>query len=182
VGGNIPVDNKALLVTDFMNLKIKLTQSFGCAHRGRVCMCVLLGVSAHTCMSICVCIVFLKKESLASNFKINLQHHFHFFNSPLGPKYFCTQGQLSLVAPFLFLSQLHAGPLALLAQPCKQPNLSPLRPKTPLVPFLRAGNASSPPPPISDSALPSLPLPKAEPHQCLPSSPKTGQRPITSSP
>jgi hypothetical protein len=46
---------------DFMNLKIKPAQSFRCAHTGRVCICVFIGVSARTCMSICVCTVFHKK-------------------------------------------------------------------------------------------------------------------------
>jgi hypothetical protein len=45
VGGDVPVDSEALLVTDFVNLKIKLTQSFRGAYRG-----------------ICVCTVFLKKN------------------------------------------------------------------------------------------------------------------------
>jgi hypothetical protein len=45
-----------------MNLKIKPTQSFGGAHRGRVCVCVFIGMSARTCMSIYVCTVFLKKK------------------------------------------------------------------------------------------------------------------------
>jgi hypothetical protein len=62
VGGDVPVDSEVLLVTDFVNLKIKPTQSFGCAHRGRVCVCVLIGMNAHTCMSIYFCTVFLKKE------------------------------------------------------------------------------------------------------------------------
>jgi hypothetical protein len=61
VGCDILVDSEVLLVTDFVNLKIKLAQSFGGAHRDRVCMCVLIGVSACTCMSIYVCTVFLKK-------------------------------------------------------------------------------------------------------------------------
>jgi hypothetical protein len=61
VGGDVPVDSKVLLVTDFMNLKINPAQSFGGAHRGRVCVCMFIGVSAHTCMSICVCTMFLKK-------------------------------------------------------------------------------------------------------------------------
>jgi hypothetical protein len=64
VGGVIPVDSDALLVTDFVNLKIKLDQSFKGAHRGGVCVRVFIGVSAHTCMSICVCIVFIKKRWL----------------------------------------------------------------------------------------------------------------------
>jgi hypothetical protein len=62
VRGGIPVDTEALLVTDFVNLKIKPAQYFRCAHRGRVYMCVFIGVSAHMCMSICVYIVFLKKD------------------------------------------------------------------------------------------------------------------------
>jgi hypothetical protein len=62
VGDDVPVDSEALLVTDFVNLKIKPAQSFRCAHRSRVCMCVFIGVSIHTCMSICVCTVFIKKS------------------------------------------------------------------------------------------------------------------------
>jgi hypothetical protein len=57
-----PIDNEALLVTDFVNLRIKPTQSFEGAHRGRVCVHVFIGVSARTCMSIYVCTVFLKKR------------------------------------------------------------------------------------------------------------------------
>jgi hypothetical protein len=62
VGGDVPVDNETLLMTDFVNLKIKPTQSFRDAHKGRVCMRMFIGVSAHTCMSIYVCIVFLKEN------------------------------------------------------------------------------------------------------------------------
>jgi hypothetical protein len=54
VGGDVPVDSEALLVTDFMNLKIKPAQSFRCAHRGRVCVYVFIWVSDRTCMSIFV--------------------------------------------------------------------------------------------------------------------------------
>jgi hypothetical protein len=63
VEGDVPVDSEALLVIDFVNLKIKLTQSFRDAHRGRVCVRVFIGVSARTCMSTCVCTMFLKKTS-----------------------------------------------------------------------------------------------------------------------
>jgi hypothetical protein len=63
VGDDIPVDSEMLLMTDFVNLKIKLTQSFRGAHRGRVCVRVFIGVSARTCMSIYVYTVFLKKNS-----------------------------------------------------------------------------------------------------------------------
>jgi hypothetical protein len=62
VGGDVSVDSETLLVTDFMNLKIKLAQSFRGDHRGRVCVRVFIGVSARTCMSICVYIVFLNKK------------------------------------------------------------------------------------------------------------------------
>jgi hypothetical protein len=61
MGGDVPVDSEALLVNGFVNLKIKPTQSFRDAHRGRVCVRVFIRVSARTCMSICVCTVFLKK-------------------------------------------------------------------------------------------------------------------------
>jgi hypothetical protein len=42
VGDDVPVDNEVLLVTDFMNLKIKPTQSFRCAHRNRVCVHIFI--------------------------------------------------------------------------------------------------------------------------------------------
>jgi hypothetical protein len=38
VEDDISVDSDALLMTDFINLKIKSTQSFECAHRDRVCV------------------------------------------------------------------------------------------------------------------------------------------------
>jgi hypothetical protein len=56
MGGDVPVDSEALLVTDFVNLKIKLGQSFGCAHKGKVCVCHRM------CISICVYTIFLKKR------------------------------------------------------------------------------------------------------------------------
>jgi hypothetical protein len=61
VGGDISVDSEALLVTDFVNLKIKSAQSFEGAHRRRVWVHVFIGVFARTCISISICIVFLKK-------------------------------------------------------------------------------------------------------------------------
>jgi hypothetical protein len=62
VGGDIPVDSEALLVIDFVNLKIKPAQYLRGTHRGRVCVRVFIGVSARTCMSIYVYTVFLKKN------------------------------------------------------------------------------------------------------------------------
>jgi hypothetical protein len=61
VGGDISVDSETFLLTDFVNLKIKSAQSFGGAYKGIMYVRVFIGVSAHTCMSICVCTVFLKK-------------------------------------------------------------------------------------------------------------------------
>jgi hypothetical protein len=66
VGGAVFVDSQTFLVTDFVNLKIKSAQFFRGVHRGRVCMCMFIVVSVHTCMSICVCTVFLKKLLLDS--------------------------------------------------------------------------------------------------------------------
>jgi hypothetical protein len=59
MGGDIPIDSETFLVTDFMNLKIKPTQSFRGAYRDRVYVHVFIGVSAR---SICVYTIFLKKE------------------------------------------------------------------------------------------------------------------------
>jgi hypothetical protein len=36
VGDGVPVDSETFLVTDFVNLKIKLAQFFEGAHKGRV--------------------------------------------------------------------------------------------------------------------------------------------------
>jgi hypothetical protein len=49
-------------VTDFINLKIKSTQSFRAAHRDRVHVYTFIGVITRTITSICICIAFLKKE------------------------------------------------------------------------------------------------------------------------
>jgi hypothetical protein len=43
VVGDVSVDSKALFVINFVNLKIKPAQSFGCAYRGRVCACIYRG-------------------------------------------------------------------------------------------------------------------------------------------
>jgi hypothetical protein len=61
VGGDVLINSEALLVTDFVNLKIKPVQSFRGAHRGRVCVRVFIEISDYTCMSIYIFIVFLKK-------------------------------------------------------------------------------------------------------------------------
>jgi hypothetical protein len=60
-----PIDSETLLVTDFMNLKIKLAQSFKDTYRSRIYVRVFIEVSAHMCMSICVYTVLLKRNVLA---------------------------------------------------------------------------------------------------------------------
>jgi hypothetical protein len=61
VGGDVPIDSETLLLSDFVNLKIKLVQSFGCIQRGRVYVRVFIEVSDHMYMSIYIYTVFLKK-------------------------------------------------------------------------------------------------------------------------
>jgi hypothetical protein len=48
---------------DFVNLKIKLTQSFGCAHEDKVCVHIFREVSARMCTRIYVCIISLTKKN-----------------------------------------------------------------------------------------------------------------------
>jgi hypothetical protein len=54
VGNDVSVDNGTFLMTDFVNLKIKLTQSFKSVNRARICVRVFIEISNHICMSICV--------------------------------------------------------------------------------------------------------------------------------
>jgi hypothetical protein len=61
VGGDIPVDSDTLLVTDFMNLKIKPAQSFRDTHKNKVCVHVFIRISALVYEE--YYIVFLKKIS-----------------------------------------------------------------------------------------------------------------------
>jgi hypothetical protein len=62
VRDDVLIGSDALLVADFVNLKIKPTQSFGVTHKCRVYVRVFIGVNAHICMSIYVCAVFLKEN------------------------------------------------------------------------------------------------------------------------
>jgi hypothetical protein len=50
VGGDVPIGSETLLVTDFVNLKIKAAQSFRGAYRGSVR--VFIELSAHTYINI----------------------------------------------------------------------------------------------------------------------------------
>jgi hypothetical protein len=72
VEDDVSIDSETLLVTDFVNLKIKslslsnVLKPFGYAHRDIVYMRVFTGVGARTCMSIYFYIVFLKKRASSS--------------------------------------------------------------------------------------------------------------------
>jgi hypothetical protein len=58
---DVLIDSDALLMTDFVNLKIKPAQPFRCTHKNKVCVRVFIEVSAHVCISIYIYPVFLKK-------------------------------------------------------------------------------------------------------------------------
>jgi hypothetical protein len=62
--GDIPVDNETFLVTDFVNLKIKPSQSFRDAHRDRMCMYVFIEISIHIYIYkyLCLYCVFKKRK------------------------------------------------------------------------------------------------------------------------
>jgi hypothetical protein len=64
VGSEVSVDSETILVTDFVNLKIKSAQSFRVAHRGIMYARVFVGVSDRICISFYVCTVFLKKINI----------------------------------------------------------------------------------------------------------------------
>jgi hypothetical protein len=59
VGGDVSIDNEILLVNDFMNLKIKPTQSFRGVHRDRVCVRVFIEMGTRTYISIYICTIFI---------------------------------------------------------------------------------------------------------------------------
>jgi hypothetical protein len=68
VGGDVPVDSNALLMIDFMNLKIKLTQSFKYTHKDRVCMYIFIKMNTHTCISIYIYTMLFKKKFAGRSF------------------------------------------------------------------------------------------------------------------
>jgi hypothetical protein len=67
VGDDVSVDSEALLVINFMNLKIKSAQSFEGAHRSKVCVRVFIGMCAHICMSICICLYCVSKKKVETD-------------------------------------------------------------------------------------------------------------------
>jgi hypothetical protein len=82
VRGDVFIDNDALLVTDFINLKIKLTQSFRYVHKNRVYVHVFIEMNNHTYTGIYVyCISQQKFQN--STFKKK------FRNSSARPDWWC---------------------------------------------------------------------------------------------
>jgi hypothetical protein len=57
--GDVFIDSETLLVADFVNLKIKSTQYFECAHRDKLCVSIFIR-AAHTYINICVSTVLKK--------------------------------------------------------------------------------------------------------------------------
>jgi hypothetical protein len=54
MGDDVLIDSETLFVINFVNLKIKPTQSFRGAHRDRVCARVFIKISIYMCISIYV--------------------------------------------------------------------------------------------------------------------------------
>jgi hypothetical protein len=54
VGGDVHINNKTFFVTDFVNLKIKSTQSFKDTYINRLYVYMFMVISAHTYINICV--------------------------------------------------------------------------------------------------------------------------------
>jgi hypothetical protein len=48
--GDVLVDNETLLMTNFVNLKIKPVQFFRCGHRVMLYVRIFIGMSTHTCV------------------------------------------------------------------------------------------------------------------------------------
>jgi hypothetical protein len=62
VRDDVSIDNETFLFIDFVNLKIKSTQSFRDAHRDRMCVRMFIDMSAHICINISICNVLKKRE------------------------------------------------------------------------------------------------------------------------
>jgi hypothetical protein len=82
MGCDVPVDSESLLVTDFVNLKIKSIQSFQCIHKGRMYVHMFIGVFDYIYISIYIFTMFLTK-SLASGFAQGVICVQVFFDPPL---------------------------------------------------------------------------------------------------
>ena len=62
MGGDVPVDSEAPVVTSSISRLDPPAQALGGAHRGRVRVRAFIGVGACTCVGVFGCTVFLKKK------------------------------------------------------------------------------------------------------------------------
>jgi hypothetical protein len=92
--GDVPVDSESLLLTDFVNFKIKLAHSFGCAHRDRVYMCVHMDDYLYVYKYLRLYCV------LAQDMSISLQEHSALENITIHKD----QGQLKRLRTFYFFN------------------------------------------------------------------------------
>jgi hypothetical protein len=58
---DVLIDSETFLMTDFMNLNIKSTQSFKNVHKNRVYIYIFIRISDHTYINIYIYTIFLKK-------------------------------------------------------------------------------------------------------------------------
>jgi hypothetical protein len=61
VEDDISIDSDTLLVTDFVNLRIKLAHSFKCAHKGKVRACVHMSECSDVYENLCLYCISHKK-------------------------------------------------------------------------------------------------------------------------
>jgi hypothetical protein len=65
VRDDVSIDNETLLMSDFVNLKIKPAQSFKCVYRDKMCVYVFIEMSIRMCISIYIYNILKKKSYLA---------------------------------------------------------------------------------------------------------------------
>jgi hypothetical protein len=57
VEDDIPIESETILVIDFVNLKIKLSQSFRCIHKDKMYVCMFIGMSNHIYIYMSICVI-----------------------------------------------------------------------------------------------------------------------------
>jgi hypothetical protein len=65
---SVRVGNEMLLVIEFVNLEIKLTQSFRDVHKSKMYVCVFIELSTHMYIKICIYTVFITKKNYLHDF------------------------------------------------------------------------------------------------------------------
>jgi hypothetical protein len=58
VEADVSVDSEMLLLTDFINLKIKPTQTFRCDHRAKMCVYLFVEMSVYMCIQVFMFVVY----------------------------------------------------------------------------------------------------------------------------